>query len=91
MVLAQEALLTTSPANQEDCSDLDSSNKRSIRDLKALGKITMQLTKSVKNDGVVGVDDLKRWPADSKVVGFLSALTSGSRLDELLGVSSVYI
>ena len=36
---------------------------------------------------MVGVNDLKRWPADSNVVGFLSAIDSGTMFDELLKVS----
>jgi hypothetical protein len=41
----------------------------------------------VKEDGAVGVDDLLRWPSDSHAVGFLSATTSASSVDELMKVS----
>ena len=36
------------------------------------------MQKYVKEDGVVGIEDLDRWPSDSAVVDFLSATTSAS-------------
>ncbi|KAJ5701408.1 hypothetical protein N7488_008956 [Penicillium malachiteum] len=46
----------------------------------ALACITMELMqKYVKEDGVVGIDDVHRWPLDSHAFGFLSAIwTSNS-------------
>ena len=48
----------------------------------------MQLMqKYSKEDGVVGVDDLQRWPVDSKAFGFLSATTSVPTITALQKVS----
>lgn len=56
--------------------------------MKALATITMELMqKYVKDDGVIGVDDVERWPVDSDAVGFLSATTSAGSIEELKGVS----
>jgi hypothetical protein len=60
------------------------------RDVRALGFITMELMqKHVKNDGAVGVDDLRRWPPDSNAVDFLSETTSASSVNELMRVSPI--
>jgi hypothetical protein len=37
----------------------------------------------VKDEGVVGVDNLKRWSSDSAVLDFLSTTTSADSVDEL--------
>jgi hypothetical protein len=42
----------------------------------------------VKEDGAVGVDDLRRWPIDSDAVNFLSQTTSATSVAELMKVSS---
>ena len=61
--------------------------KGKSRDIKALSFITMELMqKYVKEDGVVGVDNLHRWPSDSNALGFLSATTSIISIEELLKV-----
>ena len=44
------------------------------------------MQKHVKDDGAVGVDDLKLWPSDSNAVDFLSATTSATTVDVLLEV-----
>ena len=46
------------------------------------------IQKYVKDDGVVGVDDLQRWPSDSDAVGFLLATTYTSSISQLKTVSS---
>jgi hypothetical protein len=45
------------------------------------------MQKHVKEDGAVGVDDLRQWPSDSDAVGFLSETTSASSVIELMKVS----
>jgi hypothetical protein len=53
----------------------------------ALSSITMELMqKYVKEDGAIGVDNLDRWPLNSKAVTFLSATTSAASAAELLKV-----
>ena len=45
------------------------------------------MQKYTKDDGAVGVDDLRRWPSNLDVVGFLSATTSTASAGELKKVS----
>ncbi|KAL1983542.1 hypothetical protein VTN96DRAFT_10281 [Rasamsonia emersonii] len=69
----------------EDCHThlLDQTQAQAM---KALATITMELMqKYVKDDGVIGVDDVERWPVDSDAVGFLSATTSAGSIEELKG------
>ena len=40
-----------------------------------------------KHDGVVGVDDLERWPVDSDAFGFLSTVSSTASIEALEQVS----
>lgn len=42
------------------------------------------MQKYVKEDGVVGIEDLDRWPSDSAAVDFLSATTSASSAKQLM-------
>jgi hypothetical protein len=59
-----------------------------LRDVRALGLITMELMQGyVKDDGAIGVDDLYRWPDSFDAVGFLSETTSASSVDEVMKVS----
>ncbi|KAJ5178971.1 hypothetical protein N7492_002181 [Penicillium capsulatum] len=45
--------------------------------IKILASITMEvMQKYVKDDGLVGVDDVVRWPVQSDAFGFLSALST---------------
>lgn len=37
----------------------------------------------MKDDGVVGVDDVDRWPVDSDAFGFLSALSTTKSIESL--------
>jgi hypothetical protein len=41
-----------------------------------------------KDQGVVGVNDLERWPIDSAAVGFLSATETAGSIKSLRDVSS---
>ena len=45
------------------------------------------MQKYVKEDGVVGIEDLDRWPSDSAAVDFLSATTSAISPKQLMTVS----
>lgn len=52
--------------------------------VKRLASITMEIMqKYVKDDGVVGVDDVKRWPVDSDSFGFLLALSTTKSMESL--------
>ena len=44
-----------------------------------------------KNDGVVGVDDLDRWPVDSDAFGFLSTVSSTVSIEALKQVSQFLV
>jgi hypothetical protein len=46
----------------------------------------MELLQGFAREDGVGVEDLKRWPASSKAVSFLSETTSTTSLSELLDV-----
>ena len=74
-------------AMQECCHDRPLADIES-RDIRALSFITMDLMqKYVKEGGAVGVDDLRRWPSDSKAVGFLSETTSATSVKRLMKIS----
>ena len=44
------------------------------------------MQKYAKADGVIGIENLDRWPSDSAAVEFLSATTSASSAKELMKV-----
>lgn len=44
------------------------------------------MQKYTKDDGAVGVDDLRRWPSNSDAVGFLSDTTSAASAGALMRV-----
>ena len=44
-----------------------------------------------KEDGVVGVDDVVRWPLDSNAVSFLAQTTSTASITNLMEVSSILV
>ena len=46
------------------------------------------MQKCDKDEGVVGVNDLERWPIDSAAVGFLSATETAGTIKSLRDVSS---
>jgi hypothetical protein len=57
-----------------------------------LAPITMELMqKYVKDDGMVGVDDVDRWPVDSHAFGFLSAISTTQSLETLKQVSGLIL
>ena len=57
--------------------------------IKKLASITMEIMqKYVKGDGMVGVDDVERWPVDSDAFGFLSALLTTKSIESLKEVPS---
>lgn len=45
------------------------------------------IQKYIKEDGVIGIENLDRWPSDSAAVEFLSAITSANSTKELITVS----
>jgi hypothetical protein len=56
--------------------------------MRALGFIIMELMqKYTKDDGAIGVDDLRRWPSKSDAIGFLLETTSTASASELIKVS----
>jgi hypothetical protein len=44
------------------------------------------MQKYVKEDGAIGIDDLRRWNSSPDALGFLSATTSATSAAELLKV-----
>ena len=75
-------------ADQECCRYIAPSRSIGVRDLKALSRIMMELMqKHIKEDGVVGIEDLDRWPSDSAAVDFLSATTSANSTKQLITMS----
>ncbi len=49
------------------------------------------MQKHIKEDEVVGIENLDRWPSDSAAVEFLSATTSVSSAKELMTVSQMSV
>ena len=57
------------------------------QDIKALSLVTMELMQGYTKDGcAVGIDDLGRWPSDSRAVDFLSVTTSANEIARLVKV-----
>ncbi|KAF4221635.1 hypothetical protein CNMCM6457_001786 [Aspergillus fumigatiaffinis] len=53
--------------------------------INSLATIMMQLMQSYEmDDGVIGVDDLGRWPPDSEAFGFLEAISSARSVEALM-------
>jgi hypothetical protein len=48
------------------------------------------MQKYVKDDGVVGLDNLDRWRTSPAAIEFLSATTSASSIEELKKVSTSF-
>ncbi|KAH6692796.1 kinase-like domain-containing protein [Leptodontidium sp. MPI-SDFR-AT-0119] len=68
--------------NLQCCETVD--GKGEPRDVRALSLIMMELMqKYVKDDGAVGVDNLRRWSSDCDAVTFLSETTSAASALEL--------
>ncbi|OAL42798.1 hypothetical protein IQ07DRAFT_525570, partial [Pyrenochaeta sp. DS3sAY3a] len=58
----------------KECCELRPHNSIESRYIRVLGMTIMELMQGYpKEDGVVGIDDLYRWPSDCNAVGFLSA------------------
>ncbi len=75
-------------ANQECCRHVAPSRNIGIRDVRALSRIMMELMqKHVKEDEVVGIENLNRWLFDFAIVEFLSTTTSVSSAKELTTMS----
>ena len=75
-------------ADQEYCRHVAPSRSIGVRDVRALSRIIMELIqKHVKEDRVIGIEDLDRWPSDSAAVDFLSATTSAISAKQLMTVS----
>lgn len=52
--------------------------------IKKLGSIAMEIMqKYVKDDGIVGIDDVERWPIDSDSFEFLVALSTTTSIESL--------
>ncbi|KAK9576870.1 hypothetical protein V6Z93_010318 [Aspergillus fumigatus] len=67
-----------------DCCSVRSPGRNQASDLALVGRVMMELMqKYVKDDGAVGIDNLKRWATSSAAVEFLSATTSAGSFEEL--------
>ena len=87
MVPIAESLSNVKQASLEYCEGCPPDQAEGAY-IAILPDMTMQLMqKYSKEDGVVGVDDLQRWPVDSKAFGFLSATTSVPTITALQKVS----
>lgn len=55
--------------------------------MKSVANIMIELLQNyVKDDRKVGIDDLNRWPSDSILVEFLSAIITVGTVEELIKV-----
>ncbi|KAJ6027956.1 hypothetical protein N7540_003532 [Penicillium herquei] len=70
-------------ASLEMCVECPSGQAQTLY-IKRLASITMEIMqKYEKEDGMVGVDDVERWPVDSDSFGFLSALLTTKSIESL--------
>ncbi|KAF3403916.1 hypothetical protein F1880_010281 [Penicillium rolfsii] len=70
-------------ASLEFCLDRPPGLVQSVY-IKKLASITMEIMqKYVKDDGMVGIDDVERWPVDSDAFRFLSALSAATSIESL--------
>ncbi len=75
-------------ASQESCHEMARSNNPGVNDVRALGRIMMELMqKHAKEDGRVGIENVDRWPTDSAAFDFVSATTFATSATELMQVS----
>ena len=71
-----------------ECCELQPHNSIESRYIRALGMTIMELMQGYpREDGVVGVEDLYRWPSDCNAVSFLSMTVTATSLLELTKVS----
>ena len=83
---SNERWLISYVADLWNCSRLSPSGGH-IAGVRAVGHIAMELMqKYAKDDGVIGVENLDRWPLGSKAVDFLSQTTSAQSYGNLLDV-----
>ena len=74
-------------ASLEFCVDCTSQQSEAAY-IAALPSITMRLIQKYdKDEGVVGVNDLERWPIGSAAVDFLSATEAAGSISSLRNVS----
>jgi hypothetical protein len=60
--------------------------------INAVAIIMMQLMQSYEmGDGIIGVDNIDRWPLDSEAFGFLEATSSAQSVDALMKASSFLV
>ena len=61
-----------------------------LRDIRGLKGVTMDLMQGYrKEDGIVGVDDVVRWPLDSDAVSYLARTTSTTSIIKLIEVGQL--
>ncbi|KAH1602583.1 hypothetical protein KXV78_000778 [Aspergillus fumigatus] len=77
---------TVKIAALENCISRSTSQSH-LPSIKALGDLMMYLMKkSAGKDGILGVDNVERWPLDSAAVDFLTLISSSSSLRSLTQV-----
>jgi hypothetical protein len=60
--------------------------------INAVATIMMQLMQSYEmGDGIIGVDNIDRWPLDSEAFGFLEATSSAQSVDALMKASGFLV
>jgi hypothetical protein len=58
--------------------------------LNAVATITMELMQGYDiGDGIIGVDDIDRWPLDSEAFLFLAAISAAQSINALIKVSTL--
>ena len=78
-------------AGLESCVDCLPNQVQTLS-IQALSTIMMELMQTYdKNDGVLGVDDLDRWPVDSDAFEFLSTVSSTVAIEALKQVSQFLV
>lgn len=84
---AEISILKDFAANLESCERRPPSQTQS-KHIKSLAGIAMELMqKYIKDNGMVGVDDLGRWPVDSAAFGFLLAISTATSMEALKEVN----
>ena len=83
--LMNGGLTNIAPAGLEFC--VPASDRKGICALRAMATITMQLMeKDVKDDGITGTSDMRRWPPDCTAFGFLLATSTVNSIEDLTKV-----
>lgn len=77
------------PAALEDCAQR-AHGKSQTSMLNAVATITMELMQGYDiGDGIIGVDDIDRWPLDSEAFHFLEATSVAQSINALIKVSTL--